>query len=236
MTAAELVRLLDVARRRPLLDALTMRKGKGQTVANVKPDVRKRLEAVGRERELTYKALVLSGLRKNELATLSVAQLRLDGPIPYVDLDVADEKNREGNDIVIRADLAADLRAWLADKLASRQTEAHRRGEPIPSRLPGDIPVFAIPDGLVRIFDRDLKLAGIAKRDERGRTLDVHALRMMFGTLLGNGGVPLRTTQAAMRHSDPKLTANVYTDPKLLDVHGALDALRSLPLGEGPTV
>ncbi len=59
---------------------------------------------------------------------------------------------------------------------------------------------------------------------------------MTFGTLLGKGGVPLRTTQTAMRHSDPKLTANVYTDPKLLDVHGALDALPSLPLGEGPTV
>src|SRR5262249_9767531 len=28
----------------------------------------------------------------------------------------------------------------------------------------------------------------------------------------------------------PSLTANVYTDPKLLDVHGALDALPSLPL------
>jgi integrase len=81
-----------------------------------------------------------------------------------------------------------------------------------------------------------MKLAGIAKRDERGRTLDVHALRMTFGTLLGKGGVPLRTTQTAMRHSDPKLTVNVYTDPKLLDVHGALDALPSLPLGEGPTV
>jgi hypothetical protein len=63
---------------------------------------------------------------KNELATLSVAQLRLDGPIPYVDLDVADEKIREGNDIVIRA----DLRAWLDDKLDALQAEAHRRAEP----------------------------------------------------------------------------------------------------------
>jgi hypothetical protein len=36
-----------------------------------------------------------------------------------------------------------------------------------------------------------------------------------------------------MRHSDPKLTANVYTDPRLLDVHGALDALPTLPLDDG---
>ena len=33
-----------------------------------------------------------------------------------------------------------------------------------------------------------------------------------------------------MRHSTPVLTANVYTDPKLLDVHGALDTLPLLRL------
>jgi hypothetical protein len=86
----------------------------------------------------------------------------------------------------------------------------------------------------VRIFDRDLKLAGIAKRDERGRTLDVHALRTTFGTLLSRAGVPLRTAQSAMRHSDPKLTANVYTDPKLLDVVGAIQSLPSFSLDPEP--
>jgi hypothetical protein len=83
---------------------------------------------------------------------------------------------------------------------------------------------------LVRILDRDLKLAGIAKRDERGRTLDVHALRHTFGTLLSKGGVTPRTAQAAMRHSTIDLTMNVYTDPKLLDVHGAMDSLPAMPL------
>ena len=33
-----------------------------------------------------------------------------------------------------------------------------------------------------------------------------------------------------MRHSKIDLTMNVYTDPKLLDVHGALDSLPSLDL------
>ncbi len=183
---------------------------------------------------------MLSGLRKNELATLSVTQLRLDQPVAYVELDADDEKSRQGNSVIIRADLADDLRSWLADKLASLQADAFRRGEPIPSRLPGDLPVFNVPTGFIRIFDRDLKAASIPKRDERGRTLDVHALRTTFGTLLSKGGVPLRTAQAAMRHSDPSLTANVHTDPKLLDelldVHGALDALPNLPLDAGPMV
>jgi integrase len=237
MTEVELVRLLDVARRRPLLDALTVRRGKrkGEAFANVRPEVRQRLEALGRERALIYKTLVLTGLRKNELATLTVAQVRLDGPVPHVELDAADEKNREGNGVVLRADLADDLRHWLADRLAALQADAQRRGGPIPARLPAETPLFYVPDKLIKIFNRDLKAAGIPKRDERGRTLDVHALRTTFGTLLSKGGVPLRTAQAAMRHADPSLTANVYTDPKILDVHGALDALPTLPLDAGPT-
>jgi hypothetical protein len=61
-------------------------------------------------------------------------------------------------------------------------------------------------------------------------TLDVHALRTTFGTLLSANGVAPRTAQQAMRHSDIKLTMGVYTDRKLLDVAGALDALPALPL------
>ena len=96
-----------------------------------------------------------------------------------------------------------------------------------------DAPVFAVPDKLVKILNRDLKLAGIPKTDERGRTVDVHALRHSFGTLLSKGGVAPRTAQAAMRHSTIDLTMNTYTDPKLLDVHGALDTLPALPLNGG---
>jgi hypothetical protein len=65
------------------------------------------------------------------------------------------------------------------------------------------------------------------------RTIDVHALRTTFGTLLSKGGVAPRTAQAAMRHSDIDLTMNVYTDPRLLDVQGALDVLPALPLNSG---
>src|ERR1039458_5592766 len=68
----------------------------------------------------------------------------------------------------------------------------------------------------------------IDKRDERGRTVDVHALRHTFGTHLSKAGVPPRIAQAAMRHSSIHLTMNVYTDPALLDVAGAINALPAL--------
>jgi len=235
MTEEDLRTLLAVACRRPLLDRLTVRRGKrkGEAYADLRPETRERLEVLGRERALLYKTFVLTGLRKKELGSLTVGQLDLDGPVPFAALHAADEKNREGAEIVLRGDLALDLKHWLADMLRRSQEAAQRDGRPIPARLPADTKIFNVPAGLVRILDRDLRLAGIPKRDERGRTLDVHALRTTFGTWLSKGGVPLRTAHAAMRHSDPKLTANVYTDPKLLDVRGALDALPALPLTGG---
>lgn len=148
--------------------------------------------------------------------------------MPYAVLDAADEKNRQGSSIPLRPDLALELSTWMAERLALLQDECRAWGEPIPARLPADTRLFNMPSGLTRIFDRDLAVAGISKRDQRNRVVDIHALRVTFGTHLCAAGVPLRTAQAAMRHSKPELTANIYTDPKLLDVAGALAALPSL--------
>ena len=67
-----------------------------------------------------------------------------------------------------------------------------------------------------------------------GRSLDVHALRTTAGTYLNKNGVAPRTAQAFMRHSSIDLTMNVYTDPQLLEVRKALDALPELPLEGSP--
>ena len=232
LTEDELLRLLDAARERPLRDAMTIRRGpkKGQATANLRPETRERLLRLGKERALIYKTLFLTGLRRGELASLTIGQLEFEGPIPRALLKAADEKNRQGSEIPLRDDLAEDLKAWIAEMLKANQEEAIRKGNPVPSRIDMNAPLFTIPRVLGNIFNLDLKAAGIPKRDNRGYTVDVHALRTSFGTHLSKAGVPLRTAQAALRHSDPKLTANVYTDPRLLDVSGALDALPKLPL------
>src|SRR5262249_19791611 len=143
-------------------------------------------------------------------------------------------KSGEGSYIVLRADLVADLRGRLGEKLTRLQAEARGRNEPIPSRLPAESPVFTVPVELVKILNRDLAIAGIHKTDDRGWTIDVDAIRHTFGTLLSKGGVAPRTAQSAMRHTDIDLTMRTYTDPRLLDVHGALDALPALPLDIDP--
>jgi hypothetical protein len=88
-------------------------------------------------------------------------------------------------------------------------------------------PLLNAPDSLDKVLNRDIAFAGIDKHDARGRSVDVHAFRMTFASHLARAGVPLRTAQALMRHSDPKLTANVYTDVGMLDTAGAVESLPS---------
>ena len=262
LTENELCRLLHVARVRPLAEygRETVKLSPGQrndgrtrtkeplthdiiddaaerarnVLAN-RPDVITKLEHVGRERALIYKALVLTGLRKAELASLTVGKLDLDGPTAYATVEAADEKAGRGANVPLRADLADDLRQWLADRLEAVRREVRASNDTIPAKLSGDVSLFYVPTGLVRILDRDLAAAGIPKRDDRGRTVDVHAMRHTFGTHLSKGGVTPRTAQAAMRHSTLDLTMNTYTDPRLLDVAGAMDVLPLLPLDDRPS-
>ncbi len=258
LTEDELTRLLTVARLRPLAEygretvqtepdparpkranwtrvPLTCEDvvdaaNRARAILADNPALIRKLEDRGWERAITLKALLLTGLRKGELASLTVASLDFTGVVAFARLNAADEKNRQGSEIPLRADLAAELREWLDHRLKALRNAARLPGEPIPVRLPANTRVFDVPSGLGRILDRDLRAAGIPKRDDRGRVVDVHAMRMTFGTHLSKGGIPLRTAQAAMRHSKPELTANVYTDPRLLDVAGALGVLPALPL------
>lgn len=164
------------------------------------------LDRLGRERALIVKTLALTGLRQGELASLTVGQLVLDSSMPYLVLNAADEKNGEGSEIPLRVDLAENLSTWAGDRDASQK-------------------LFTVPKKFVKVLDRDMKAAGIPKRDDRGRTVDVHALRHTFGTLLSKVGVAPRTAQAAMRHSSIDLTMNTYTDPRMLDVQKAVETL-----------
>lgn len=256
MTADELQRLLYVARNRRLAEygVATVQKDEESTkrsnwtrekltFANIEnavaiakerlkdsPKFIEKLQHEGRERALIYKVLVLTGLRRGELRSITLGQVHLDCDAPYLELAAADEKNRQGTSIPLRGDLASDLRDWLKDRrLRSAKVLSVVNVAPASEKL------FSVPDSLLRALNRDLEAAGIAKKDERGRSLDLHALRTSFGTLLSAGGVTPRTAQEAMRHSDIKLTMGAYCDPALLDVSSAMDKLPDLYLDGVPT-
>lgn len=219
-TGDELVRILDAARRRPLEEALKFNRGwhKGKNGARLRPETRAKIERLGEERALAYKTMALTGLRLGEMRAIRVCDVLIDGPAPHIVLESRHEKNRKGSTIPLRGDLVADLRGWIAS------------GSGMSDRL-----LFRLTPGQVRVFDRDLKFAGIAKHDDRGRVACIHSLRHSFATLLNRAGVPPRVAMAALRHSDLSLTMAIYTDPRLLDVAAAMDTLPALPMPTSAT-
>jgi hypothetical protein len=78
-----------------------------------------------------------------------------------------------------------------------------------------------------KTMNADLERAGIPKHDARGRSLSFHGLRKTFATNAARFGVSQRVTQEAMRHTDPKITANFYQDAQILPL---AEELRKIPM------
>ena len=99
--------------------------------------------------------------------------------------------------------------------------------------MPAD-PIFKTPEGsewsrptnnAMRILHRILLRAEIPRIDAEGRKVDIHALRHTFGSRMARGGAGLVHVQRLMGHSDPKLTAQVYTHLDVEDLRGAIDSV-----------
>lgn len=158
-------------------------------------------------RGLIYQVAIQTGLRRKEISTLQVGDVRLNAVHPHVLVRASEDKSRRKSPVPI----CSDLRMRLEDQVAGR---------------PDDALVF--PHGLPtpRTVNKDLEAAGIPKTDARGRVADFHALRHTYGTNLARAGIPLQTAMVLMRHSDPRHTAQIYVDAGALPT---MDAVEDLP-------
>lgn len=209
----ELKRLLEVARERPAAEYKTARIGpdKGKQVRTLRPEVAVRLERLGRERVLIYKTAFYTGFRRKELTALLVGDFTLEGEWPKVFLPKERTKGKRDAILPLRLDFAAELREWVEREGLS----------------PAD-PIFEVSRDVAKILRRDMKVAKIPYKDERGRVFDFHALRKCLATHLNAAGVPIVTAKEFLRHSTVELTAGVYNDEELHDLRGAADKLPEL--------
>ena len=210
---AEIGKLLEVARARPLNDAMMIRIGprKGQLAAKVKPEDRERLVRLGWERVLMYEVMIYTGLRRGELASLAVGDLHLDGDRPYIELHAKGSKNARGDQSPLRKALADELAQWVSKKVPAAA-------------------LFTVPVELVKILNRDLAAAGIPKADDLGRTIDVHAFRHTTGTELARAGVLPQVAMTVMRHASFETTMKHYTHLVLNDTGAAVEKMPDFSL------
>jgi integrase len=166
----------------------------------------------GRERALLYRTATETGLRANELRSLTRSSFDLDAAQPTVTVEAGYSKHRRQDVLPLRPALVAALLEFLANKLPNA-------------------PAFRMPKGRKessRMFQADLEAAGIVYRDDDGLYADFHALRHTFITNLANGGVHPKTAQALARHSTITLTMDRYSHSLMGEQAEALDVLPDL--------
>ena len=173
----------------------------------------------GHERALVYRLAIETGFRWSELRSLNRASFDFQAEPATVTIAAAYAKNGQDDTLPLRDDLAADLKAHMALSLPAAQAFP-RMGTDCGAEM-------------IRV---DLEAAGIltrnaqgelATKDEYGLVYDFHGLRHTFATMLNQARVPLATAQRLMRHSDPKLTAGIYTH---VMIEGKAEALAKIPV------
>jgi len=165
------------------------------------------LEYVPRYRRLVYLVAATTGLRRRELAALRWDDIDLDEQRVLVRASIS--KNSKSAVLPIVMDSLAEWRAYREDI------------EPFyPKPIRGRAIGFA-----KRRFDQGFALPPIPqpetlrkdcahcniKSDWTRARIDFHSLRVSFVSGLDEVGANLQKSQKLARHSDPKLTSNIYT-------------------------
>jgi len=171
-------------------------------------EIRALLKAAPRDRQIVYLFLVCTGLRRAEAGQIRWGHLHLDALNPYVELPASLTKSGRPESVPLVDDLAEALRDHRGDA------------------DDGDLVFREIPSMVD--FRADLAAAHIEEQDSRGRKVVLHSLRHSLCTMLAASKVPQAIAQRLMRHRDPRLTAEHYTDEGLLPLHDAVAALPKL--------
>ena len=169
----------------------------------------------GPERALLYQLAIETGLRANELRSLSCWSFDLDGAEPSVMVKAGYSKRRRDDTLPLRPGLADALQKHFSGKLPDAPAFAMPRPNRLVFMLRADLEAArrAWIDEAVTADEREQRRRSsfLAYRDEANRVVDFHALRHTTGSLLAASGVHPKTAQSLMRHSTIALTMDRYT-------------------------
>jgi len=146
----------------------------------------------GYQRTMLYGLAAYTGLRANEIRSLTVSSFDFDNCT--VKVKAAYSKRRREDILPLRKGTAEAMRELLRSKT--------------PNAKAFDLPSKYRMADMVRA---DLEDAGIDWQDNGDGVIDFHSLRHSTASLLAASGVNPKTAQAIMRHSDINLTMSRYT-------------------------
>jgi len=195
----------------------------------------------GPDRAMLYVLAAWTGYRRGELASLTRKSFDLNSTPPSVKVAASSSKRRKQDRIPLHDTVVDIITTWLTTK----------------QDVPEQSPLFKLvtPSGYFRktakMMKSDLEAARktwldevdedteerkqreqspfLTYQDAEGLFADFHANRHTFISNLSRVGVPIAMAQKLARHSDPRLTANLYTHFELSEQADAISQLPSPP-------
>jgi len=176
----------------------------------------------GRDRAMLYILAAWTGLRRGEIGSLTLRSFQLTGKLPTVTVEAAYSKHRREDRQILHPDLVERLRRWLSDRkpepgeilfpISERTCGIDRRTSEMMMQDLAAARAIWIDEAADEKERKQREAADFLKyRDSQGRFADFHSLRHTFVTNLCKADISPKTAQALARHSDIRLTMNIYS-------------------------
>lgn len=196
----------------------------------------------GIDRAMIYVLAAWTGYRRREIASLTLASFQLDAEPATVTLEASNSKRRKSEVQVLHPEVVNRFRAWLVERVPkdemylfplSKETCGYHRATS--KMMQADLAAAR------KVWIEEAKSDAekqkrhesdfLVYKNEAGLFADFHANRHTFITNLARGGVAPKVAQTLARHSDIRLTLNVYTHTDLAE---KAEAVSRLPALTGP--
>jgi len=168
----------------------------------------KRYGMGGYERYLLYRLATETGLRADEIRTLTVGAFDFDELTVTVKAGYSKHREKDILPLKKSSDLHAKLKEFFSGKMPGVKAFGGTYKQ--------------LTNSTADMLKRDLSDAGIPYIDDNGKVLDFHGLRHSFITNLRNA--PSRVAQSLARHKSSAMTDR-YTHIRLHDERAALETL-----------
>lgn len=219
LTVDELRQLVEAAEVRPVQEFV-------RVVPFASAEQRAELAEQGRERGVLYQVAAYTGLRRSEVLALQWGDLLL-GDAPAIVVRAETTKNRRG--------VRIELPRWLGLLLDELRRVRSKSIGGLPS---GKDSVFLVSYRHVteRLrLDAEFARLGTVQTirgrkrlvSEDGRVVDFHALRGTLATLAAEMSMPAKHLQELMRHSDIRLTMEIYAQVRRPAMRAEVEKLPS---------
>ena len=169
----------------------------------------------GSERLLLYRTAIQTGLRSNELRSLTRGQLYFDSDPPYITCKAGSTKNRKDARQYIQPELAAGLKAHIATKAPKASVFNLPHETNLARMLRDDLAEarkqwLSKAKGVPQEYSQRQQSDFLTDTNHEGELIDFHSLRHTCGAWVAMTGAHPKVVQQVMRHQSITLTMDTY--------------------------